>query len=106
MATFSSIANEMAKNFITAKDKKYALNMIVYDMNYLVYSHNKKPLEYRAKSVIFKQIFDVIAGRQVLKLDKGEDIVPDFSDIVLFFERRDFILKQLKAGIKQKELMN
>lgn len=106
MATFTGIANEMAKKFITARDKKYALNMIVYDMNYLVYSHNKEPLSYQAKSVIFKQIFDIIAGRQSLVLADEENIAPDFSDIVLFFERRNFILNSLKTGRKQQELMN
>lgn len=106
MATFTGIANEMAKKFITAKDKNYALNMIVYNMNYLVYSHNKEPLSYRAKSVIFKHIFDVIAGRETLPLIDGERIVPDFSDIAIFFERRNFILNQLRNGRKQLELMN
>jgi hypothetical protein len=106
MATVTSIANEMAKRFICAKDKKYALNMIIYDMNYLVYSHSKEPLSYKAKSHMFTYIFDVIAGRQALQLKDGEEITPDFKDIVIFFERRDFILKRLRAGIKQQGELN
>lgn len=95
------IAHEMAKRFIRAKDKKYALNRIIYDMNYLVYSNNKEPLDYKTKSVMFTHIFNVIAGRETLQLYEGEEVVPNFKDIVIFFERRDFILKHLKAGIKQ-----
>ena len=106
MATITSMANEMAKRFICAENKKYALNMIIYDMNYLVYSHNKEPLGYKLKSVMFKHIFDIIAGREMLQLKDGEKIVPDFSDIVIFFERRDFILKRLKTGVKQQEDLN
>lgn len=106
MATITSIADEMAKRFIRAKDKKYALNMIVYDMNYLVYSNSKEPLEYKAKSAMFTYIFNIIAGRESLQLKEGEVLIADFNDIVIFFERRDFILKRLKAGIKQQCELN
>ena len=99
MATISGIANEMAKRFISAKDKKYALNKIVYDMNYFVYSNTGEPLGYKAKSAMFTHIFNIIAGRESLELKEGEAIIPEFSDIVLFFERRDFILKHLRSGI-------
>ena len=106
MATITSMANEMAKRFICAKDKKYALNMMIYDMNYLVYSHSKEPLNYKLKSAIFKHVFDVIAGRETLELKDGEKLEPDFSDIVFFFERRDFILKRLRTGVKQQGELN
>lgn len=106
MATINSMANEMAKRFICARDKKYALNMIIYDMNYLVYSHNKEPLGYKAKSAMFTHIFDVIAGRAELHLVDGEKMSPDFKDITIFFERRDFILKRLRAGVKQQGELN
>lgn len=106
MANLISVANEMAKKFILSEDKKYALNLIVYDINYLVYSASKMPLSYQSKSIIFKHIFDVIAGREVLLMKNGERLTPDFSDIVLFFERRSAILKHLKAGIKQQGEFN
>lgn len=101
MSTLAITANEMAKRFIRAKDKKYALNQIVYDMNYLVYSSTQEPLDYRAKSAVFTYIFNVIAGRETLQYAEAEEITPDFNDIIIFFERRDFILKHLRAGIKQ-----
>lgn len=105
MANIKSTANEMAKRFIRAKDKKYALNQIVYDVNYLVYSNTKEPLEYKAKVAVFTHIFDIIAGRESLQLKEGEVLFPEFKDLVIFFERRDFILKRLRAGIhKQCEL--
>lgn len=105
MANIKSTANEMAKRFIRAKDKKYALNQIVYDVNYLVYSNTKEPLEYKAKVAVFTHIFDIIAGRESLQLKEGEVLFADFKDLVIFFERRDFILKRLRAGIhKQCEL--
>lgn len=106
MATISIIAEEMARRFVLAKDKKYALNMIVYDMNYLVYSHSKEPLDYKAKAVIFTYIFNVVAGREILQSKEGEKLAPHFADIVIFFERREFILKHLRAGIKQQCELN
>lgn len=106
MSTITSIATEMAKRFITAKDKKYALNRIVHDLNYLVYSNTKEPLDYKTKSALFVYIFDVIAGREKLQLNEGEDLVPDFTDIVIFFERRNFILKHLRSGIRKQCELN
>lgn len=101
MATISCTANNMAKRFISAKDKKYALNMIVYDINYLVYSNTQEPLKYKDKAAMFTFIFNVIAGREKLMLREGEILVPDFNDIVILFEKRNFILNRLKAGINQ-----
>lgn len=106
MATITIIAEEMARRFVRAKDKKYALNMIIYDMNYLVYSNRKEPLDYKAKAAILTYIFDVVAGREILQSKEGEKLVPHFADIVIFFERSDFILKHLKAGIKQQCELN
>jgi len=49
---------------------------------------------------MFTYIFNVIAGRESLQMKEGESITPDFNDITYFFERRDFILNRLKAGIR------
>lgn len=106
METITSISNKMAKRFVCAKDKKYALNMIMYDINYLVYTDTKEPLTYGAKAAVIRSIFDVIAGRKTLQLKVGEELIPDFSDIVVFFEKRDFIMRHLKSGIKQQCELN
>ena len=106
MANFTGIANELAKKFIVAKNKRYALNHILHEMNYLVYSGSRDPLTYKAKSAIMKHLFEVIAGRRPLTLKEGEYIAPDFKDVVIFFERRNFILKQLKTGVKHREQHN
>lgn len=106
MATITSIAQEMAKRFICSEDKKYALNRIVYDLNYLVYSNTREPVGFKEKYTLFLYIFDVIAGREKLQLKEGEEFVPDFGDIVIFFERRNFIVKHLKAGIKRQCELN
>jgi len=106
MANFTNVANELTKKFIRAKNKKYTLNKIIYDLNFLVYSDSKQPLTYKAKSAIIKHMFDVVAGRKALTLKEGESLSPNFSDVVIFFERRSFILKQLKAGVKRQEELN
>ncbi len=106
MAKFENVANELAKKFINASDKRYMLNSIVYDMNYLVYTETHEPLGYDAKSAIFKHIFDIVAGREKLELQEGEIMEPQFSDIIFFFERRNFILKQLKTGVRLQAQLN
>jgi hypothetical protein len=106
MADFINIANEFSKRFISAKNKKYALNQILYDINFIVYTDTKKPISYKAKAAIVKHIFEVVAGRQDLVLNEGEVLSPNFSDVVIFFERRDFIIKQLRAVVTQQEELN
>ena len=106
MANIYGIANELTKKFIKSQNKKYALNKIIYDLNYLVYSDTKEPLEYKAKASIINYMFEVIAGRKALILADNEQLTPDFSDIVCFFERRSFILKHLKAGVLSQQELN
>src|SRR3954452_10876676 len=101
MAKFIDVANDLAKRFIHAKDKRYALNRIVYDMNYLVYSDTKQPLNYHAKCAIFKHIFNIVAGREELIGKDGAPVNPDITDIVYFFERRSALLKHLQIGLKK-----
>lgn len=106
MANFTNVANELTKKFIRAKNKKYALNQIIYDINHHVYSTTKEPLSYLAKVAIVRHIFEVTAGRKSLVLVAGERLSPNFSDILIFYERRSFILRQLKAGIKLPAQLN
>ncbi|MCW3079967.1 hypothetical protein [Segetibacter sp.] len=106
MSNFTSVANELSKKFIRASSKKYVLNKIIYDINYLVYSDTKEPLSYKSKWAIINHIFQVIAGRKALVLAEGETLTPNFSDVVIFFERRSFILKHLRAGVKSQQKLN
>jgi hypothetical protein len=106
MANFKSTGDELAKRFIYAKNKKYALNKIVHDMNYLVYADTKKPLERKGKTAIMKHIFDVVAGRKILLSTDGKQIVANIADVLIFFERRDFIIKQLRISVSHREQLN
>jgi hypothetical protein len=106
MAKMTGVANGFAKNFITAKNKRYALNKIVYDLNYLVYAGTTTPLSYKDKAAIITYIFDIVAGRRTLQLKQGERAEINFSDIIFFFERRSFILKHLHAGVKKQADLN
>ncbi len=85
MANFTNLANDFTKKFIRAKNKKYVLNKIIYDVNYLVYSDTKEPLGYRIKTAILQHVFEVIAGRKSLILKEGEKLSPNFGDVVIFF---------------------
>lgn len=96
----------MAKKFILSKHKKYTLNSILYDLNYLVYCSSKEPLGYKEKSFILKHIFEIIAGREELQLKDGEQMTPEFSDVAIFFERRNYMLKHLQAGVKKQAQLN
>ena len=106
MADHISIANKMARDFLLSKNKKYALNKIIHELNFLVYSDTKEFLSYKAKSTILRRIFDVIAGRRIFPGKDQQNISHEFTDIIIFFEREHFITSQLKACLKHRSVMN
>ena len=106
MANYISIANKLSRDFLLARNKKYALNKILHELNFLVYSDTKQLLSYRAKSAILQKIFDRVAGRITCEKIDGEEIYHEFTDIIIFFEREHFIKSQLKACLKHRGAMN
>jgi hypothetical protein len=106
MAKMTSVAKAFTKQFIAETDKRYALNKIVYELNHLVYAGTKDYLSYKDKAAIITYLFDTIAGRRILYLENGAVLTPEFTDVVHFFERRNFILKHLKAGGKEQAQFN
>lgn len=100
MANFTNVANELTKKFIRAKNKKYALNQIIYDINHHVYSTTKEPLSYLAKVAIVRHIFEVTAGRKSLVLVAGERLSPNFSDILIFLRKKKFYFTSIKSRNK------
>ncbi len=59
MASFTEIANELAKTYVKAKNKKYALNQMIFEINYLSDPKSKQPLDFDAKSAVLKLIHDL-----------------------------------------------
>ena len=106
MAHYVNIANKMAIDFIRSKDKTYALNKILHDLNFLIYSDTKELLNYNAKAAIMKHIFDLLAGRRAFLKNDSKDLRYEFTDIIIFFERENFIRKQLNTCLKQRIRMN
>jgi hypothetical protein len=106
MAHYANIANKMAIDFIRSKDKTYALNKILHDLNFLIYSDTKELLNYNAKAAIMKHIFDLLAGRRAFLKNDSKDLRYEFTDIIIFFERENFIRKQLNTCLKQRIRMN
>jgi hypothetical protein len=104
--TFNEIANELAKSYIEAKNKKYALNQMIFEINYLSDPKSKEPLDFTAKSVVLKLIHELLSGQKTFKLNEGEEIIPEFIGITIFFERKSFIVKQLKVCNKRKAMLN
>jgi len=106
MPSFTEIANDFAKAYLKAKNKNYALNQMVFEINYLSDPKSKQPLDFKAKSAILKLIHQYLSGQKKFNLNDGEDIIPEFKDVTIFFERKNFILKQLQVCNKQKARLN
>ena len=106
MASYNKIANDLAKCYVQAKHKNYAINQIVFEINFLSDPKSKEPLDYSAKASILKQIHDLIAGQKTIELHDGEEIVPEFNDITVFFEKKSAILKELKICNRERAMLN
>jgi hypothetical protein len=106
MASFNEIANDLAKSYIKAKHKKYALNQMIFEINYLSHPQSKQPLDFKAKSAILKLVHQFLSGQKSFNVSDEEEIKPEFRDITIFFERKNFILKQLQICNKQKAMLN
>ncbi|HXL58701.1 MAG TPA: hypothetical protein VN958_20705 [Chitinophagaceae bacterium] len=106
MTSYTEIAHELAKSYVQAKNKKYALNQMIFEINYLADPQSNQPLDFSSKSVILKFIHELLSGQKTFELREGEEITPEFRDITIFFERKNFILKQLNICNKRKALFN
>ena len=106
MASYSEIANELAKSYVQSKHKRYALNQMIFEINYLSDPQSKEPLEYNAKATILKHIHELLSGQKTFKLREGEEIIPEFKDITMFFSSKQFIMKQIKVSNKQRARLN
>src|ERR1051325_8482832 len=105
MVSYTKIANDLAKCYVQAKNKNYAINQMVFEINYLSDPKSKEPLNYSAKAAILKQIHELIAGQKTFELNEGEEIIPEVNDITVFFEKKNAILKQLKVCNKQRAML-
>ncbi|HEY6975679.1 MAG TPA: hypothetical protein VH396_05295 [Chitinophagaceae bacterium] len=106
MASFTEIANDFAKSYLKAKNKNYALNQMIFEINYLSDPKSKQPLDFQAKSAILKLIHQFLSGQKKVNLTDGETMVPEFKDVTIFFEKKNSILKQLQVCNKQKARLN
>lgn len=106
MASYTKIANDLAKCYVQSKNKRYALNQMIFEINYLSDPKSKEPLDYGAKAAILKIIHELLSGQRVFELNEDEEIIPEFKDITIFFQCQQAILQQLKMDIKAKARLN
>jgi hypothetical protein len=106
MAFTEIVANDLAKSFVQAKNKKYALNRMIFEINYLTDPRSKEPLDFVVKSAILLYIDQLISGEEKFDLAEGEELTPVFDDIDVFFKRKNYIIGELKVSGKQKAMLN
>lgn len=106
MASYTQIANDLAKCYVQSKHKRYALNQMIFEINYLSDPKSNEPLDYPAKAAILKLIHELLSGQRVFELKEGEEIIPEFKDITIFFQCQHSILQQLRMGTKERATLN
>ena len=97
MATFIEIANRLAKHFATSKDKREAANYIIQEINGLVYTESKRPLNLEDKQTIVKYIGEFLSKQQPLQYKEGgKVIILEAKDNSNYLDMVDYILSEIK----------
>ncbi|MBB6681208.1 hypothetical protein H4O20_07100 [Aequorivita sp. 609] len=96
MATFIEIANRLAKNFVTSSDKASAVRHIISEINGLIYTESKKPLDYSDKKLIVQYIGEFISRKRPFQYrDGGQVIISEQKDNTQYLDMVDYILNEL-----------
>lgn len=106
MPFIETVANDLAKCYVQAKNKRYAINRMIFEINYLTDPATKQPLDFDIKAAILKEIDRYISGEKKMQVDACEEINPVFDNINVFFERKKNIVKELKISAKQRAMLN
>lgn len=106
MPTLIERCNELAKTFIETKNKKYAAKIIVREIDSLLYSTSKQPIDFTIKRVMVQVIYELISGRRAFSLPTNKVIRIKQKDILKFSKLENYILQELwcKHELKEREL--
>ena len=106
MPFIETVANDLAKCYVQAKNKRYAINRMIFEINYLTDPATKQPLDFDIKAAILREIDRYISGEKKMQVEAREEINPVFDNINVFFERKKNIVQELKISAKQRALLN
>jgi hypothetical protein len=88
-------ANDLAKHFVLARNKKAAAAHIVYELNSRIDVESNKHLNETDKKFVLRLVEDIINGHMQFSLKPGEMIVRKQADYKEFIILKKFILSHL-----------
>ncbi len=103
MPTLLKIANDLAKTFVDANDKKYVAKHITNEINCLIYAATKRPVEYGVKILIIQVIYELINGKSQFQLEDDETILIEPEHISMFAEIGGKLLDKLRVEHEEEE---
>ena len=106
MPFIENVANDLAKSYVQATNKKYAINRMIFEINYLTDPATRQPLDFDIKTAILREIDQYISGEKKMQIEASEQINPVFENINIFFERKKNIVKELKVSAKERAMLN
>ena len=84
MPALLEIANDLAKTFVKANNKRHAAKRIVNEINCLVYSSPKQPVNDSLKIMIMQVIYELICGKIKFQSNDDEAIFIESENISVF----------------------
>jgi hypothetical protein len=93
MPTLLEISNELARSYAHADNKKHAVTRILTEINSLVYSSSKQPVEHSVKIMIVRVVYEFISGQRAFLYKNGKNFSLTDQHISLFVKMSNKLLK-------------
>jgi hypothetical protein len=103
MSTLLETSSRYAAIFINTRNKKYAVKRITNDINDLVFSVSKQPLDLTIKITIVQVINEIMTGIRPVELSAEEILHIKSSDTSKWIKHMPKLLEQLQIHHQPKE---
>jgi len=103
MSTLLETSSHYAAIFIKTRNKKYAIKRIATEINNLVFSISKQPLDLTIKITIIQVINEIMTGVREIELSSEETLHIKSSHTSKWIKHMPKLMDQLQAHHQPKE---
>lgn len=106
MSTLIERCNQLAKIFIKTNNKKYAAKVIIREIDCLLYSNTKQPVDFNLKRIMVQVTGELITGKRPLLYTGDNALQLKKKDALKFIKLENYILQELwyRHELKEREV--
>ena len=94
MPALIEIANKLALKFIESDNKKRTAKHVVHEIDCLIYTTSKKPVDQHTKRLIIHVIYELLNGQRPLPSQNGKPFNIKPEHISLFIKASNKLMEQ------------